>query len=74
MMDITVRRYGNKWIAEVWAWNRSMDTEGATLAEQEYQHINQWCQDTLGYRARTAYHVFEIKRQKDLSLFLLRWS
>ena len=72
MMDITYRQHKRKWIAEV--WNLTTDTEGDTLAEQEYQDINQWCMDTFGYHARTAYHVFEFKQRKDLEFFVLRWA
>jgi hypothetical protein len=71
-MDITYRQHNRKWIAEV--WNLTTDTEGDTLAEQEYQDINQWCIDTFGYHARTAYHVFEFKQRKDLEFFVLRWA
>ena len=71
-MDIEYRKHGRKWLAEV--WHLSTDTEGATLDEQEYQNINQWCLDNFGYHSRTAYHVFEFKRQADLEWFILKWA
>jgi hypothetical protein len=78
-VDIEYRRTGTRrWIAEVWS-----DDTAEPLVEQGfkepypediYQEINEWCIDTLKYHARTAYHVFEFKKKKDLEWFLLRWS
>jgi hypothetical protein len=42
--------------------------------EEVYVEINQWCIDTLGYHARTAYHVFEFEKETDLNWFVLRWT
>lgn len=76
-MDIEVRQAGNKWIAEVWS-----DDTAEPLVEQgfkepysedTYQEINQWCASAFGYNARTAYHIFEFKQQRDMEWFLLRW-
>jgi hypothetical protein len=47
--------------------------EHDTLSEERYTEINKWCIDNFGYHARTAYHVFEFKKQSDLEWFLLRW-
>ena len=69
-MDIEFRRNGRKWIAEVW----SLSTDSETYPEEEYVEINNWCISTLGYHARTAYHVFEFKKQSDLEWFILRWQ
>ena len=72
-MDIEVRRNGRKWIAEVWE-NLNEMQERDTLSEERYTTINQWCVDTFGYHARTAYHIFEFKKQSDLDWFVIRWS
>jgi hypothetical protein len=69
-VDIEFRRNGRKWIAEVW----SLSTDSETYPEEEYVEINNWCISTLGYHARTAYHVFEFKKQSDLEWFILRWQ
>lgn len=77
-MDIEVRQQGQKWIAEVWS-----DDVSEPLVEQgfkepypedTYRDINQWCIDNFGYHARTAYHVFELKKQSHLEWFVLRWT
>jgi hypothetical protein len=70
-MDITIRT-GNKYIAEVWEDHGEMH-QLDVLSEERYTEINQWCIDSLGYHARTAYHIFEFKKQADLEWFLLRW-
>lgn len=74
-MDITFRRNGSNWLAEVWANEIvHVDDERQPYPEEQYVEINQWCIDTLGYHARTAYHVFEFKKQSDLEWFILRWQ
>ena len=76
-MNIDYRRQGRKWIAEVWdkpVYKLSGIDDAAPLTESIYEEINQWCIDTVGYHARTAYHVFEFKNEQDLTLFLLRWA
>jgi len=70
-MDITIRQ-GDKFIAEVWEDHGEMH-QLDVLSEERYTEINQWCIDSLGYHARTAYHIFEFKKQADLEWFLLRW-
>jgi hypothetical protein len=70
-MDITIRT-GKKIIAEVWEDHGEMH-QLDVLSEDRYAEINQWCIDSLGYHARTAYHIFEFKKQADLEWFLLRW-
>jgi hypothetical protein len=70
-MDITIR-HGDKFIAEVWEDQGDMH-QLDVLSEERYTEINQWCIDSLGYHARTAYHIFEFKKQADLEWFLLRW-
>lgn len=63
-----------KWIAEVWE-PMTPDWEfREPYPENTYVEINQWCIDTLGYHARTAYHVFEFDKQSDLDWFILRWN
>lgn len=71
-MDINIRKNRNKWIAEVWEDLNEMQ-EHDTLSEERYTEINKWCIDNFGYHARTAYHVFEFKKQSDMEWFLLRW-
>lgn len=77
-MDIVFRKDRRKWIVEVWSDDQNvfLVTEGfkEPYPEQIYQEINQWCIDTLGYHARTAYHIFELKKQSDLDWFILRWQ
>ena len=74
-MDITFRRHRLKWVVEVWSDNAPAKFgQPEPFAEEQYVEINQWCIDALGYHARTAYHVFELKNKKDLNWFLLRWS
>jgi hypothetical protein len=78
-VDIEFRRAGARtWIAEVWS-----DDTTEPLVEQgfkepypedTYQEINQWCFENFGYLARTAYHVFEFRKQSHLEWFILRWS
>lgn len=76
-MQINYRQSGRKWIAEVWSDNISepLVAEGfqEPYPEEIYVNINNWCINTLGYHARTAYHIFEFKKQSDLEWFLLRW-
>jgi hypothetical protein len=72
-VDIEVRRNGKKWIAEVWE-NLNEMQERDTLSEERYTEINHWCVSTFGYHARTAYHIFEFKKQSDLDWFVIRWS
>jgi len=77
-VDIVYRQDRRKWIAEVWSDDQSepLVVEGfkEPYPEELYVEINQWCIDTLGYHARTAYHIFEFKRRSDLDWFLLRWQ
>jgi len=70
-MDITIRQ-GDEFVAEVWEDHGEMH-QLDVLSEERYTEINQWCIDCLGYHARTAYHIFEFKKQSDLEWFLLRW-
>ena len=76
-MDIVVRQHGRKWVAEVWddpIEKMSGIDRTAPLLEERYVEINQWCIDTFGYHARTAYHVFELRKQSHLDWFRLRWT
>lgn len=75
-MEIDVRPNGRKWIAEVWddpVQKMSGIDKTVPLLEERYVEINDWCRASFGYHARTAYHVFEFKKKKDLDWFLLRW-
>ena len=77
-MDIEYRKEGRKWIVDVWSSDEEVGANFTVIkapgSEALYQEINDWCITTLKYHARTAYHVFEFKRKKDLEWFLLRWS
>ena len=77
-MDIEYRKAGRKWIVEVWSSDEETGPNFTVIkapgSEALYQEINDWCIATLKYHARTAYHVFEFKKKKDLEWFLLRWS
>jgi hypothetical protein len=76
-MDIRFRQHHNhkKWIAEVWTKNDMPGWEefDEPYPEEVYVEINDWCIETFGYHARTAYHVFEFNDKKDLDWFLLKW-
>ena len=72
-MDIEYRKGSRRWIAEVWEDLNEM-SEHDVLSEERYTELNQWCIDTLGYHARTAYHIFEFKKQSDMNWFILRWK
>lgn len=76
IMIINVRKDNDIWIAEVWS-EMSSDTRtgfNEPYPEEQYTEINSWCKDILGYAARTAYHIFEFKKQQDMEWFLLRWN
>jgi len=78
-MVITYKQKGRKWITEVLDdkplfWFNTGTIKNETLSEEIYVNINQWCIDTLGYHARTAYHIFEFKKRSDLDWFVLRWT
>lgn len=73
-MDIEYRRKGLKtWIVEVWE-NHDEMADPDTLSEERYVEINEWCKETLGYHARTAYHIFEFRNRSHLDWFLIRWK
>ena len=77
-MDIEYHKHGSKWIVEVWSDDalEPIFESGfkEPYAEGRYEEINQWCIDTLGYHARTAYHVFELRKQSHLNWFIMRWK
>jgi hypothetical protein len=78
-VDIATRQQGKKWIAEVWdehipRLNDDSDIVNTVYPEEMYVGINNWCIDTLGYHARTAYHIFEFKNKSHLDWFVLRWT
>jgi hypothetical protein len=63
-----------KCIVEVWdapteEWNFK-----EPFGEEFYVSVNQWCIDTFGYHARTAYNRFEFKKHADLEWFVLKWG
>lgn len=81
-MDITYSRKSPRiWVLDI--WQGSMRVGGLTdpygeqslsLNEETLVEINQWCIDTFGYHARTAYNRFELRKKSHLNWFLLRWS
>ena len=73
-MDLDVILDNNKYIVEVWEPMTPNWEFREPYPEETYIEVNQWCIDTLGYHARTAYHVFEFKNQEHLNWFILRWS
>jgi hypothetical protein len=74
-LDIIVRQNGLKWVVEVWSDNAPAKFgQPEPFAEEQYVEINQWCIDTFGYHARTAYHVFELRKKSHLDWFMLRWT
>ena len=76
-MIIDYRQKGRRWLAEVWddpVQQFSGIDDSVPLSEETYVGINQWCINTFGYHARTAYHVFEFKKQADLEFFVLKWA
>ena len=65
----------NKFIIELW----DTDLDDFTgfkepTTEEEYVKINDWCIESLGYHARTAFNRFEFKKEADLTLFILKWN
>lgn len=42
--------------------------------EEFYLTVNQWCIETFGYHARTAFNRFEFKKELDLTIFVLKWQ
>lgn len=75
-MDIRYRSHNKKWLVEVWTKNTSPGWEDfdEPYPEEIYIAINDWCIAVLGYNARTAYHIFELKNRSHLEWFLLRWQ
>lgn len=63
-----------KWIVEVWEPMTPNWEFREPYPEETYIEVNQWCIDTLGYHARTAYHVFEFEKESDMNWFVLRWA
>jgi hypothetical protein len=81
-MDISwrfVRSKGRRtWIAEVWSDDSDLAPPhigfNEPYPEEVYSEINQWCLETFGYHARTAYNIFEFKKKSNLDWFILRWQ
>jgi hypothetical protein len=62
------------WVAEVWE-PMTPDWEfREPYPEETYVEMNRWCIETLGYHARTAYHVFEFSTEAHLNWFIMRWK
>lgn len=62
-------------MVEVWATDLD-DFTGfkEPFPDETYQHIDNWCLETFGYNARSAYNRFSFKKQKHLTMFILRWQ
>lgn len=76
-MDIEHRQVNRKWIVEVWSDDVEEHFAGdfkEPYPEEIYTEINNWCKETLGYHARTAYHIFELKKRSHLNWFIMRWQ
>lgn len=80
-MDIRwkfVRNKGRrKWIAEVWSddvTQRLFSEFDEPYPEETYIELNEWCMNTFGYHARSAFHMFEFRNKKHLDWFILRWT
>lgn len=73
-MDIEIRQGNHRWIAEIWEPERADWKFREPYPEEVYIEMNQWCIDTIGYHARTSYHVFEFEKRSDLDWFILRWN
>lgn len=73
-MDIDIVVSNGQFRAEVWEPETANWEFREPYPEEVYLEINQWCIDTLGYTTRTAYHIFDFKKQSDLDWFVLRWA
>lgn len=77
MKIVYKRRSVRNWVVEVWdnpIKKLSGISDQIPLEEDQYVEINDWCKNTFGYHARTAYHIFELRKESDLNWFLLRWQ
>lgn len=77
-MLIEFKSSKKKYAVEIWSDDQSepLVAEGFQEAygEEFYVNINNWCIESLGYHARTAYNKFEFKKEKDLTLFIIKWG
>lgn len=73
-MDIDVVVGEGQFRAEVWEPETAQWAFREPYPEAVYVDIDQWCENTIGYSARTAYHIFDFKKQSDLDWFVLRWA
>lgn len=77
-MDITWRKSASgHYIAEVWSdpvKKLSGTDRTVPLDEDTYVEMNTWCAKNFNYNSRSAYHVFEFKKESDLNWFLLRYG
>jgi len=77
-MDIRVeferRKCVRKWIAYVNPCEEPPEGYFNFPQEEDFLPLNQWCIDTLGYHARTAWDKFEFKKKSHLEWFILRWA
>lgn len=73
-MLIDVRHDGPKYIVYVWDTAPYEEDLFEVFTEDVYTEMNDWCIESLGLHARTAYNTFEFKRKADLDWFILRWN
>ena len=75
-MLIEFRKERNKYIVELWADDTDTSWTGfkEPYPEETYKHVNEWCKAQFGYSARTAYHIFELKKHSHLEWFILKWQ
>lgn len=74
-MFIEYVTHPKKFVVELWATDHDEFTGfKEPYPEDEYVEVNDWCLQNLGYPARTAYNRFEFKKEKHLTLFILRWA
>lgn len=72
-MIIAIERKHGKWRAEVWSEQGGL-ANPTPDDDSTYTQINEWCIQSFGYHARSAYHIFDFKKQAELEWFVLRWG
>ena len=74
-MLIELIKKNKKYAIEIWDDEYRPDWNfNEPYGEAFYVNINDWCVEHIGYPARTSYNRFEFKKEKDLTLFILKWG
>lgn len=77
-MDIKVEVVRNKcvrkWIAYVNPCETAPPSYVSFPQEEDYIPLANWCVETFGYNARTAWDKFEFKKKSHLDWFIIRWQ